>query len=88
MINTVGSWNGTEGIRGKYRDCQPGVDVLRGSINGRAKKHKTQKVINKNVLSYVMKNFIPNHLCSGQRSPIFIGDGFYVTQLSCKSNSI
>ena len=35
-------------------------DICNYTANGRAKIHKTQKAINKNVLSYVMKNFIPN----------------------------
>jgi RNA-directed DNA polymerase len=35
-------------------------DICNYTANGRAKIHKTLKAINKNVLSYVMKNFIPN----------------------------
>jgi RNA-directed DNA polymerase len=35
-------------------------DICNYTANGRAKIHKNLKAINKNVLSYVMKNFIPN----------------------------
>jgi RNA-directed DNA polymerase len=35
-------------------------DICNYTANGREKIHKTLKAINKNVLSYVMKNFIPN----------------------------
>jgi RNA-directed DNA polymerase len=35
-------------------------DICNYTVNGRTKIHKDLKAINKNVLSYVMKNFIPN----------------------------
>jgi RNA-directed DNA polymerase len=35
-------------------------DICNYTVMGRAKIHKNLKAINKNVLSYVMKNFIPN----------------------------
>ena len=35
-------------------------DICNYTAEGRAKIHKNLKAINKNVLSYVMKNFIPN----------------------------
>lgn len=35
-------------------------DICNYTVNGREKIHKNLKAINKNVLSYVMKNFIPN----------------------------
>jgi RNA-directed DNA polymerase len=35
-------------------------DICNYTANGRAKIHKNLKAINKNVLSYVMKNYIPN----------------------------
>jgi RNA-directed DNA polymerase len=36
------------------------LDICNYTANGRAKIHENLKAINKNVLSYVMKNFIPN----------------------------
>lgn len=34
-------------------------DICNYTVNGRARIHKNLKAINKNVLGYVMKNFIP-----------------------------